>query len=415
MISITDNAIVLSARKHAESSALVEVLTEAHGVYKGIVRGAFSKNNRGLYQPGNLVSMQWSARIAEHMGSIKAEMLKPYAALIMPHQQALAQLSSACSLLAVSLPERHSYPNLYAALIHLLTHLAYAPDECMAEYIRFELLLLAETGFGLDFSQCAATGERENLIYVSPKSGRAVSAGAGEAYKDKILKLPPFLLPPRKALPPKGGGLGGGDTSPQQEENPTLISQARELRKNLTDAEKKLWHHLSHEQLEGMKFRRQHPMGDKYIVDFVCLEIKLVVELDGGQHAEQKSYDDRRTAFLEAEGYRVLRFWNNEVMENIEGVWMRIRETLLAPVISPSPLRGEGRDGGDLSSTLSSELVERTPPPNPPPFRGRASVSPADLADGLTLTGYFLEHWLFDALHRKIPAARGRVQTSPSP
>jgi len=194
MISLTDNAITLTVRKHAESSALVEIFTETHGVYRGAVRGAFSKNNRGIYQPGNLISATWSARMAEQMGNIKAEMIKPYSALIMPHPHALALLSSACTLLAVALPERHTYPTLYKALMHLLTHLTYAPEECMAEYLRFELLLLAETGFGLDLSSCAATGQIEDLLYVSPKSGRAVSRDAGRPYHDKMLPLPSFLL-----------------------------------------------------------------------------------------------------------------------------------------------------------------------------------------------------------------------------
>jgi DNA repair protein RecO (recombination protein O) len=195
MISLTDNAIILTSRKHAETSALVEMLTGSHGVYKGIVKGAMGKNNRGLYQPGNLVSATWSARLAEHMGSIKAEMIKPYAALIMPHKNALTQLSSAATLLATALPERHSYPKIYDALQHLLAHLAYAPEECLAEYIRFELLLLAETGFGLDLSSCAATGIKEDLIYVSPKSGRAVSRDAGAPYHDKMLKNPALCSP----------------------------------------------------------------------------------------------------------------------------------------------------------------------------------------------------------------------------
>ncbi len=201
MISITDNAIILSARKHAESSALLEILTESHGAYKGVVRGAFSAKNRGIYQPGNLVSATWSARLPEHMGSIRAELLTPYAAHIMQNPRALALLSSACAILTLALPERHTYPKIYEALRHLLAHLTHAPEECMAEYLHFELLLLAETGFGLDLSQCAATGSREKLVYVSPKSGRAVSADAGAPYHDKMLKLPEFLHHPDAPSP----------------------------------------------------------------------------------------------------------------------------------------------------------------------------------------------------------------------
>jgi DNA repair protein RecO (recombination protein O) len=193
MISLTDNAILLSVRKHGETSALIDMLTEQHGLYKGAVRGAFSKNNRGLYQPGNVISATWSARLSEQMGSIRGEMHMPYAALIMHDAHATAMLTSATALLSVALPERHAYPRLYTAMQHLLAHLAHAPQDALEEYIQFELLLLAETGFGLDLSCCAATGTTENLIYVSPKSGRAVSAEAGEPYKDKLLPFPASL------------------------------------------------------------------------------------------------------------------------------------------------------------------------------------------------------------------------------
>lgn len=193
MLALDDTAIILSVRKHGETSALVDILTKHHGLYKGAVRGAFSKKNRGLYESGNLVAAHWSARIEEHMGNITAEMLMPVAALIMPHPQATSLLCSACALLASSLPERHPYPKLYTALAHLLIHLTRSPESGLSEYLGFELLLLAETGFGLDLEQCVATGTTENLTYISPKSGRAVCADAGEPYKDKLLKYPADL------------------------------------------------------------------------------------------------------------------------------------------------------------------------------------------------------------------------------
>lgn len=118
--------------------------------------------------------------------------------------------------------------------------------------------------------------------------------------------------------------------------------RARSLRNEQTDVEKRLWRELRNRQLDGFKFRRQHGVGP-YIVDFVCIEAGLVVELDGGQHAEQAGYDSRRSVFIEAAGYRVVRFWNNEMLENIEGVLERIRAELLAsPSPHPSPQRGEG-------------------------------------------------------------------------
>ncbi|NBR26905.1 MAG: endonuclease domain-containing protein [Betaproteobacteria bacterium] len=105
------------------------------------------------------------------------------------------------------------------------------------------------------------------------------------------------------------------------------ISNARTLRKNLTDAEKRLWQKINRRQIGAFKFRRQHPIGE-YIVDFVCLERHLIVELDGGQHAAQVAYDDQRTAWLKSRGYRVLRFWNNDVMSNTDGVVEKILEAI---------------------------------------------------------------------------------------
>lgn len=121
---------------------------------------------------------------------------------------------------------------------------------------------------------------------------------------------------------------------------PNLLKNARHLRKNLTDAEKHLWRHLRLRQIEGHKFRRQHPLGN-YIADFVCIEGKLIVEVDGGQHAERLADDAMRTACLEVQGFRVLRFWNNEVLGNIEGVVERVREALLDPHPSLPPVRGK--------------------------------------------------------------------------
>ncbi len=119
----------------------------------------------------------------------------------------------------------------------------------------------------------------------------------------------------------------------------------RSLRNGPTDAERRLWQYLRNRQLAGCKFRRQHPFGD-YVLEFVCLERKVIVELDGGQHAGQTAYDARRTAFLENAGFTVLRFWNNEVFESIEGVIEVILVALNFRASTPSPpnppLEGEG-------------------------------------------------------------------------
>ena len=374
----TDNSIILSARKHGETSAVVRLLSQSHGVYGGVIRGANSKTNRGIIQPGNVVEATWNARLSEQLGTFKCELQQANAAHIMADSGKLSALTSACALIESALPERHPYPRLYLIFQEFLATLIH-DIPWQEAYVQFEMELLADSGFGLDLTSCAATETTKDLIYVSPKSGRAVCRTAGEPYKDKLLPLPAFL----KALPLEGGGLGGGETA-------NLKPHARDMRKNQTEAEKILWHHLSHSQVNGYRFRRQHPMGGRYIVDFICLEQKLIIELDGGQHANQQAYDAQRTAFLEAEGYRVIRFWNNEVMENMEAAWGKIVETLRSPPPQPSPLQGEGVFVGS------------------PPSRGRANKT-QEILDGLQLTGYFLSFWLLTPHNRKLPAARGRL------
>ena len=119
-----------------------------------------------------------------------------------------------------------------------------------------------------------------------------------------------------------------------------MLNKAKTLRTNQTEAEQRLWYHLRAHRFMGLKFKRQKPMG-RYIVDFVCMERQLIIELDGGQHAEQMAYDQHRDAWLRSQGYTVLRFWNNEVMHQLEDVLEQIRNTIsLSP--SPSPTRGRG-------------------------------------------------------------------------
>lgn len=205
----SDQAVVLSIRKHGENSAVVRLFARAHGVFAGVIRGASSKANRGMLQPGNVVTATWNARLSEHLGSFKCELLEAHAAFIMQDAGKLSALASACAILESALPERHPYPRLYGLFKAFLATLKDGGD-WEAEYVKFELELLAETGFGLDLTACAATGGTEDLVYVSPKSGRAVSAAAGEPYRDKLLKLPTFLLPSysrkgRSPLPRSGG------------------------------------------------------------------------------------------------------------------------------------------------------------------------------------------------------------------
>lgn len=188
----TDEAILLSIRKFGETKAVTRVFSRTHGVHGGVVRGASSKTQRGVLQPGNAVSATWNARLSEHMGAFKIEPLQPFSAYAMADKYKLAALSSACALLEAALPERHPYPVLYHHVYAFLEQLSDSGD-WLETYIRLELEILAQSGFGLDLKTCAATGSLENLSYVSPKSGRAVSKDAGEPYKDKLLPLPAFL------------------------------------------------------------------------------------------------------------------------------------------------------------------------------------------------------------------------------
>jgi len=187
-----DEGIVLSFRKHGESAVIAHLLTQHHGRHAGLVRGGTSMKMRGVLQQGNELSVQWRARLENHLGSFAIELQEGHAARVLSDPGRLSAMLSACALVDLCLPEREPHPDIFATLRALLLAL---PDAAWAaEYVAWELSLLAELGFGLDLSMCAASGATTDLIYVSPKSGRAVSAAAGENYKDKLLPLPQFLV-----------------------------------------------------------------------------------------------------------------------------------------------------------------------------------------------------------------------------
>lgn len=186
-------AIVLDARAHGEGDAIAAVMTEAHGVHRGLARGGFSRGRAALWQPGNLVQVRWVGRLAEQLGSFSAEMVHPAAALAMDDPLALAMLSAACSVTEGALPEREPHPDVFDGLLHLLARLP-TGAEMLAEYVRWEAVVLRELGYGLDLSACAVTGATVGLTHVSPRSGRAVTReGAGD-FADRLLKLPGFLV-----------------------------------------------------------------------------------------------------------------------------------------------------------------------------------------------------------------------------
>lgn len=191
---IETQAIVCAVRSHGEHGAIVRALTPADGIQPGFVRGGRSRRLRPVLVPGNLVQAEYRARTDEQLAQLSVELVRSRAPLL-AEPLAAAGIDWACALAARALPEGQPYPRLYQALDGLLGAIEAAPSArgWAAALVRYELLLLGELGFGLDLSECAATGARADLAFVSPKSGRAVSgAGAGE-YRDRLLKLPPFL------------------------------------------------------------------------------------------------------------------------------------------------------------------------------------------------------------------------------
>jgi len=188
----TDEAIVLGVRKHGETSVIVELMTRERGRHLGLVQGGRSRSMRPVLQPGNSVQATWRARLDEHLGQYKLEAGRLRAAQLMESAHGIYALQTLSSHLRL-LPERDAHRPLYETLDVVLDNLE-TPAIAAELLIRFELALLDELGFGLDLSRCAASGTRENLLYVSPKSGRAVSAEAGRPWAEKMLALPTFLL-----------------------------------------------------------------------------------------------------------------------------------------------------------------------------------------------------------------------------
>jgi len=197
----TDEGIVLGTRRHGEANAILEVMTQAHGRHLGLVRGGAGTRMRPVLQPGNAVRATWRARLDEHLGHFAVEGLRLRSDLLMAAYAlyGVTHLAALCRLL----PERDPHPLVHADLIAVLDCMD-DPVAVAVAVARFELMLLAELGFGLDLSRCAATGTAEDLGYVSPKSGRAVSRSAGEPWRDRLLPLPAFLIDEAPTRPSPG-------------------------------------------------------------------------------------------------------------------------------------------------------------------------------------------------------------------
>jgi DNA repair protein RecO (recombination protein O) len=205
-----DEGIVLSVRPHGETSAIVEALTHLHGRHLGLVHGGASRKAKAMLQPGNSLHITWRARLNEHLGSLHAELLRARAGALLERRDSLIGLNAFTAIAAAVLPEREPHVGVYGAAELLLDAIAEQDFAHWAPlYVRWESGLLDDLGFGLDFSRCAASGVTGDIVYVSPRSGRAVSREAGAPYADRLLKLPPFLLGSQNAGPSSGDILEG--------------------------------------------------------------------------------------------------------------------------------------------------------------------------------------------------------------
>ncbi len=189
-----DSGIVLSVRRHGETAAIASVFTREHGRHLGLVHGGGGRRSAGVLQPGNAVTVRWRARLEDHLGSFSCDLDTAHAAAVLDDAARLAALTAACAMVEFAAPEREPLPEAQAGLGDLVARL---PDAGWAvRYVRWELALLAELGFGLDLTACAATGVLEDLTHVSPRSGRAVSGAAAAPYAGRLLPLPAFLTDP---------------------------------------------------------------------------------------------------------------------------------------------------------------------------------------------------------------------------
>lgn len=202
MESWSDQGIVLNARLHGEGGAIVSMLTENHGRHAGFVHGAASAKKRAAIEPGSLVTVEWRARTSGNLGHFTLEAEQTIAPDIFQDSLKLSALQSACALCDAGLPEREGHPGLFHGFITLMDMLT--GEHWGAAYVMWEIQLLRELGFRLELNKCAANGDPQTLTYVSPKSGRGVSAERAEPYKDRLLPLPEFLKPDAM----KGEGAG---------------------------------------------------------------------------------------------------------------------------------------------------------------------------------------------------------------
>jgi DNA repair protein RecO (recombination protein O) len=185
-------AIVLDARPYGEGDVIATLMTEEHGAHRGLVKGGGSRAHASLWQSGNFVQARWAARLSDQLGYFRGELIHATAASVMDDPLALAMLMAVCAQAEDALPEREPHEAVFAGMIALLPRLTLGAA-ILPELIRWETVLLADLGFGLDLTGCAVTGETEGLAYVSPKTGRAVTAAGAGVWTERLLRLPGFM------------------------------------------------------------------------------------------------------------------------------------------------------------------------------------------------------------------------------
>jgi DNA repair protein RecO (recombination protein O) len=192
-VELTAPAILLATSRFGDGDMVATLFTEADGIFRGLARGAQSRARAATWQPGNLLQVRWVARLEDQLGSVTGELLHAAAALAMGDAYALAVLSSACAVAEAALHERAPQPAIFRGLLHVVAHSTQG-EAAVADLVRWEAGLLRELGYGLDLSACALTGATQGLAFVSPRTGRAVTAEAAGLWKEKLLPLPAFLL-----------------------------------------------------------------------------------------------------------------------------------------------------------------------------------------------------------------------------
>ena len=211
---LSDQGIILSVKKYSESSLIVKILSKDHGVYSGFVRGGSSVSKKfssksTLYQNFNLVDFEWSSRIEDNLGFFKVELKKSFLGDVIANPITLSSLSTIAAIIEQNVLEREPSEEIFSGLLNLLQNLNCEKEIFLKKYIQFEIELLKILGYGIDLSECAATGVTANLHFVSPKSARAVCLEAGEKYRDKLLALPQFLLIDKNLTATKNDLLNG--------------------------------------------------------------------------------------------------------------------------------------------------------------------------------------------------------------